>query len=73
MRRTKMQWLQDPKQGSIDNLNSVSLEGSEHFRNKKKYLEAKIQELETNSKIKNIRDQYRVISDFRVTSLELIY
>ena len=31
----------------------------------KTYLNAKIQELETNSKIKNIRDLYRGISDFK--------
>jgi len=34
------------------------------FRNKKKeYLKAEIDELETNSKFKNIRDLYRGISD----------
>ena len=37
-----------------------------HFRNKKKaYLKAKIEELETNSKRKNIRDFNRGISDFK--------
>ena len=37
-----------------------------HFRNKKKaYLRARIEELETNSKTKNIRDLYRGISDFK--------
>jgi len=37
------------------------------------YLKAKLDELETNSNIKNIRDWYRVISGFkRVASLELI-
>jgi len=37
------------------------------------YLIAKIEELETNSKIKNIRDLYRGVNDLRrVTSLELI-
>ena len=47
---------------------------SRHFRNKKKgYLKAKIEELENNSKIKNIRDLYRGINDFKKgTSLELI-
>ena len=36
------------------------------FRNKKKaYLKAKIEDLETNSKIKNIRDLYRGISGFK--------
>ena len=31
----------------------------------KVYLKAKIEDLETNSKIKNIRDLYRGISDFK--------
>jgi len=40
---------------------------------KRQYLKARIDELETNSKIKGIRDLYRDIIDFRrVTSLELI-
>ena len=61
-----MQWVQDPSQSYIDNLNGVRHEASTYFRNKKKaYLEAKIEELETNSKIKNIRDLYRGISDFK--------
>jgi len=51
---------------NLDNLNNVRREGSRHFRNKKKaYLKAKIEELETNSKIKNIRDLYRGIIDFK--------
>jgi len=38
----------------------------ENFRGKnKEYLKAKIDELETNSKIKNIRDLCRGISDFK--------
>jgi ribosomal protein S2 len=32
---------------------------------KKAYLKAKIEELETNSKINNIRDLYRGINDFK--------
>jgi len=59
-----MQWLQDPSQSNIDNLNDVRHDASRHFRNKKKeYLKAKIEELE--SKIKNIRDLYRGINDFK--------
>jgi len=39
----------------------------------KEYLKAKIDELETNSQIKNIRDLYRASMILRrVTSLELI-
>ena len=61
-----MQWVQNPSQSNVDNLNSVRREVSRHFRNKKKaYLRAKIEELETNSKIKNIRDFYRGINDFK--------
>ena len=73
-KHAKLQWLQDPNQNNIANENSVRDEASRHLRNKKKkYLKAKIDDLETNSKIKNIRDLYRIISDFeKVTSLELI-
>ena len=61
-----MQWVQDPSQSNVDNLNSVRREVSRHFRNKTKaYLRAKIEGLETNSKIKNIRDLYRGIIDFK--------
>ena len=70
-KQAKMQWINDPSQSN------VRRDASKHFRNKKKaYLKAKIEELETNSKIINIRDLYRGVSDFmslrRVTSLELI-
>ena len=58
--------LKDPNQSNTDNLNKVRSEASSYFRNKKKkYLKAKIDELETSSKIKNIRDFYRGISHFK--------
>ena len=61
-----MQWIHDPSQSNVDILNNVRREVSRHFRVKKKaYLRAKIEELETNSKIQNIRDLYRGISDFK--------
>jgi len=61
-----MQWLQDPNQSNVDNLNNVRCEASRHFRNKKKeYLNAKIEEIETNSNIKNIRHLCRGINDFK--------
>jgi len=64
-KRAKMQWVRDPSQSNVDHLNNIRREASRHFRNKKKeYLKAKIGELETNSKIKSIRDLYRGISDF---------
>ena len=59
-----MQWIQVPSQSNVNNLNNVRSEVSRHFRNKNAYLRAKIEELETNSKIQNIRDLYRVINDF---------
>jgi hypothetical protein len=45
-----MQSLQDPYQNNVDNLNNVQHKGSGHFRNKKDYLKAKVNELETNSR-----------------------
>ena len=61
-----MRWVQDPRQSNVDNLNNVIREASRHFRNKKKaYLKAKIEELETKSKMKNIWDLYRGINDFK--------
>ena len=52
-----MEWIQDPSQSNVDNMNNVRREVSRHFRNKKKaYVRAKIEELETNSKIQYIRD-----------------
>jgi len=58
--------IQDPSQSNVDNLNNVRHEVSRHFRNKRKvYLRAKIEELETNSKIQNIWDLYRGISNFK--------
>jgi hypothetical protein len=57
-KQAKMQWIQDPSQSNVDNLN-VRRDASRHFRNKKKaYLKSKIEELETNSKVNNIRDLY---------------
>ena len=59
-----MKWVQDTSQSNAHNLNNVRCEARVHFRNKKKvYLKAKFEELETNSKIKNIRDLYRAIND----------
>jgi hypothetical protein len=44
-----MHWLWEAHHSSVDNLRNVRRE------KKKEYLRAKIDELETNSKIKNIR------------------
>jgi hypothetical protein len=73
-KQAKMQWIQDPSQSNLDNLNNVKRDVSRHLRNKKKaYLKAKIEEMEANSKINNIRDLYRGINDFKKgTGLELL-
>ena len=61
-----MQWVQDPRQNNIDNLNNVSPDGSRHFRQiKKKYVKANIEELETNSRIQNFRNLYRGIKNIK--------
>jgi len=65
-RQAKMQWVQDPSQSSVDNLNNVRRAACRHFTNKKTaYLKAKIEELETNSKIKNLRDLHRGFNGFK--------
>jgi hypothetical protein len=69
-----MQWLQDPNHSNVDYLNNVRCEASRHFRNKKKkYLKAKIDEFETNSKIKNIRETCTgpSVTSRMVTTVEL--
>jgi hypothetical protein len=50
-KQVKIQWVQEPKQSNVDNLNNVRREASRHFRNLNKgYLKTKIDQLETNSK-----------------------
>jgi hypothetical protein len=65
-RQAKMQWIPDPSQSSVDNMNNVRRDARRHFRNRKKtYLKAKIEELEINSKFNNIWNLYRGINDFK--------
>ena len=65
-KQAKMQWIHDPSCSNVDNLNNVRRDASRHFRNKMKaYLKAKVEELETNNKIKYIRELYRHIKDFK--------
>jgi hypothetical protein len=59
-KQTKLQCLQNQSKTNGDNLNNVRYEISTTFRNKKeKYLEEKINEIETNSQNKNIRLSYQ--------------
>ena len=54
-----------PNHANANNVNNVRRDASRHFRNKRKeYRKAKIDELETNSKINSIRRLYRGISYF---------
>jgi hypothetical protein len=73
-KQAKMQWIQDPSQSNVDNPNNVRRDVSRHIRNKKKaYLKPKIEELETNSKINNVRDYIGALMTSRKgTSLELL-
>jgi hypothetical protein len=49
-----------------ENLSNVRREASRHFRNKKReYSKDRINELESNSKNKNVRDLYRGINEFK--------
>jgi hypothetical protein len=65
-KQAKPQWLQDPREANEDNLSDIRREASRHFRNKEReYLKDKINELEPNSKNKNIRDLYRDIKEFK--------
>ena len=65
-KQVKKQWLQDLNQINVDNLKNERCEASIHFRNKKnEHLTAKIDELETNSKMKYIRDLYRDTNDIK--------
>jgi len=73
-KQAKMQWIHDPSQSNVDNWNNVRCDARRHSRNKKKaYMKAKIEELETNSKIKNIRNLFSLLNRacFRVTQLSL--
>jgi hypothetical protein len=65
-KQAKLQWLQDPSEANEGNLSDIRREASRHFGNKKReYLKDKINELESNSKNKNIRDLYRGLNDFK--------
>jgi ribose 1,5-bisphosphokinase PhnN len=56
-KQAKLLWLQGPSEANEDSLIDVMREASRHFRRKKReYLEEKINELESNSRNKIIRD-----------------
>jgi hypothetical protein len=58
-KQAKLQWLQDPSEANEDNLSYERREAITHLREKKReYLKDKINELDSNSKNKDIRDLY---------------
>ena len=70
----KMQWIQDPSQNNVDNLNNVRLEATRHFRNKKKaYLKAKLRNLKLTVISRILGTCVGVsVTLRRVTGLELV-
>jgi hypothetical protein len=61
-----LQWLQDPSEINVANLNNVRRKASRHFRNKKReHLKYKINKLSTNSRNRIIRDLCRGINEFK--------
>jgi hypothetical protein len=66
-----MQWLQDPNQNNVDNLNNVRGEVKRHFKHKKKeHLQTKIDELATRVKLTISHPRIRKSMTLRrVTSL----
>jgi predicted kinase len=63
-KQDKIQCLHDPNQNNVVNQSNVRCEASRHFVNKKK--ESLIDELDINSKLKNVRDLCsRDIIDFK--------
>jgi hypothetical protein len=58
--------LQDPSEANEGNLSDIRREASRYFRNNGRvHLKDKINELESNSKNKNIRDLYRGVNEFK--------
>jgi len=60
-----LQWLQNPNQSNVDNLNNVRYEASKHLRGKKRRNIRKLKLKNLKLTVKNIRDLYRGISDFK--------
>jgi len=44
-KQAKMQWLQDPNQSNVDNLNNVRRKASRYFRKKRNILKLKLMNL----------------------------
>jgi hypothetical protein len=72
MKHAKLQWLENPNQSSVNNLNNIRHDVRRHWE-KKEYLKAEIDELKTNSKVKTTETHIGAsVTLRRVTSLDLI-
>jgi len=72
-KRAKMQWIQDPSQSNVDNLNNVRREINRNCRNKKEYLKIKLRNLKITVGSKTLGTFIgSSVTLRRVTSLELI-
>jgi len=69
-KQAKMQWIKVPSQSNVNNLNNLTCKTSRYFRNKKKeYLKAKIDDVQTNSTMKNITHLYRSLKLWHLVPL----
>ncbi|KAJ4426617.1 hypothetical protein ANN_26415 [Periplaneta americana] len=65
-KQAKLKFLQDPVEANRDHYFNERREASRTLRNKKRgYLKEKLNEVETNSKNKNIRDLYKGKKEFK--------
>ena len=65
-KKARLLWITNPDEENKNNYHSVRQETTRRLRNKKKaYLKNRINELEENSKDKNIRDLYKGIREFK--------
>ena len=73
-KRTKMQWVQDPSQRNVDNLNNVRRDASRYFRNKRRHIsKPKLRNLKLTARSKILGPCIGAsVTLRRVTSLELI-
>jgi hypothetical protein len=59
-----MQWLQNPVQYNVDNLNNVGCKANRNLRNKQReYLKSEFNEPEIDNKNKNISDLFMGINN----------
>jgi hypothetical protein len=64
-KQAKLQWMQNPRKRNGDNLNYIRGETSRVLRTREGIFERKNIEFDTNSKSKNITDQYKGVIEFR--------